>query len=63
MKRQHRKAQRKLEKEQQNKNVFFICQKACARLDFDQATEFDSNAQNVRLSFAAAGKFKNKLSI
>jgi transcription initiation factor TFIIE subunit alpha len=42
MKRQQiEKLKERLEKEQQNKNVFFICQKACARLDFDQATEFE----------------------
>lgn len=30
-----------LKKEEGNQNSFFICSKACARLDFDQATEFD----------------------
>ena len=31
----------RLEKEEKNKGMFFICSKACARLDFDQATEFE----------------------
>src|SRR3989338_9545794 len=30
-----------LEREESNKDNFFICSKACARLDFDQATEFE----------------------
>jgi len=30
----------RLKKEELNKDNFFICTKACARLDFDQATEF-----------------------
>ena len=30
-----------LKKEESNKDNFFICSKACARLDFDQATEFE----------------------
>ncbi len=29
----------RLRKEETNEGVFFICSKACARLDFDQATE------------------------
>ena len=29
----------RLEKEEQNKNCFFICQNACVRLDFEQGTE------------------------
>jgi transcription initiation factor TFIIE subunit alpha len=32
--------QEQLKKEEANKNNFYICSKACARLDFDQATEF-----------------------
>jgi transcription initiation factor TFIIE subunit alpha len=35
------KLKERLEKEEANRNVFFICSKACARLDFDQATEFE----------------------
>ncbi|MBU0629064.1 MAG: hypothetical protein KKC75_07790 [Nanoarchaeota archaeon] len=31
----------RLIKEETNKGNFFICTKACARLDFEQATEFD----------------------
>lgn len=31
----------RLNKEEDSKGVFFICTKACARLDFDQATEFE----------------------
>jgi transcription initiation factor TFIIE subunit alpha len=31
----------RLHKEEQSKGVFYICPKACARLDFDQATEFE----------------------
>ena len=31
----------RLHKEEQSKGLFFICSKACARLDFDQATEFE----------------------
>src|SRR3989338_5132172 len=31
----------RLTKEETNKGNFFICTKACARLDFEQATEFD----------------------
>ena len=30
----------RLKKEEANKDNFFICTKACARLDFEQATEF-----------------------
>lgn len=30
-----------LKREEDNKDNFFICSKACARLDFDQATEFE----------------------
>ncbi len=30
----------RLMKEENNKDNFFICSKACARLDFEQATEF-----------------------
>ncbi len=30
----------RLRKEESNKGNFFICSKACARLDFEQATEF-----------------------
>lgn len=30
-----------LTREETNKDNFFICSKACARLDFDQATEFE----------------------
>ncbi|MBD3164191.1 hypothetical protein GF323_03260 [Candidatus Woesearchaeota archaeon] len=35
------KLKERLEKEEANKGVFFICTKACARLDFDQASEFE----------------------
>jgi len=35
------KLRERLHKEESNKNLFFICTKACARLDFDQATEFE----------------------
>jgi len=31
----------RLKREENNKGIFFICDKACARLDFDQATEFE----------------------
>ena len=31
----------RLNKEEVNKGNFFICSKACARLDFEQATEFE----------------------
>ncbi len=31
----------RLRKEEASKGIFFICAKACARLDFDQATEFE----------------------
>ena len=31
----------RLKKEEANKGNFFICSQACARLDFEQATEFD----------------------
>lgn len=34
------KLRERLHKELANRNTFFICPKACARLDFDQATEF-----------------------
>jgi|TARA_B100001971_G_C18156153_1_gene518658 transcription initiation factor TFIIE subunit alpha len=30
-----------LKKEESNKDNFYICSRACARLDFDQATEFE----------------------
>lgn len=35
------KLQERLKKEEANKGNFFICSKACARLDFEQATEFE----------------------
>jgi len=35
------KLKERLHKEELNKGNFFICSKACARLDFEQATEFD----------------------
>ena len=35
------KLKERLNREESNKGVFFICDQACARLDFDQATEFD----------------------
>ncbi|MBS3107097.1 hypothetical protein J4419_05565 [Candidatus Woesearchaeota archaeon] len=35
------KLRERLDKEEQNKGLFFICSKACARLDFDQATDFE----------------------
>jgi len=35
------KLKEQLKKEEVNKGNFFICSKACARLDFEQATEFD----------------------
>ena len=35
------KLRERLEKEEANKGIFFICSKTCARLDFDKATEFD----------------------
>jgi transcription initiation factor TFIIE subunit alpha len=35
------KLRERLLKEEANKGLFFICTKACARLDFDQATEFE----------------------
>src|SRR3989338_2902141 len=31
----------RLQKEEANKDNFYICVKACARLDFEQATEFE----------------------
>jgi transcription initiation factor TFIIE subunit alpha len=31
----------RLEREEANKNAFFICQNACVRLDFDQATDLE----------------------
>jgi transcription initiation factor TFIIE subunit alpha len=34
------KLKERLEKEETNKNNFFICSKMCARLDFEQATNF-----------------------
>jgi transcription factor E len=34
------KLRERLDKEESSKGVFYICPKACARLDFDQATEF-----------------------
>jgi transcription initiation factor TFIIE subunit alpha len=40
-KKQLEKLRERLEKEEANKGMFFICTKACARLDFDQATEFE----------------------
>jgi len=35
------KLKERLKKEENNKGNFFICNKACARLDFEQATEFE----------------------
>ena len=35
------KLRERLAKEEANKGLFFICSKACARLDFDQATDFE----------------------
>jgi transcription initiation factor TFIIE subunit alpha len=35
------KLRERLAKEESSKGVFYICPKACARLDFDQATEFE----------------------
>ena len=35
------KLRERLEKEEANEGMFFICTRACARLDFDQATEFE----------------------
>ncbi len=35
------KLKERLKKEEASKGNFFICSKACARLDFDQATEFE----------------------
>lgn len=35
------KLQEQLAREERNKGAFFICSKACARLDFDSATEFE----------------------
>ena len=35
------KLKERLKKEEENKDNFYICSKACARLDFDQATEFN----------------------
>lgn len=35
------KLKEQLEREESNKNSFFICPQACARLDFDQASEFE----------------------
>lgn len=35
------KLRERLEKEEASKGLFYICPKACARLDFDQATEFE----------------------
>ena len=35
------KLKERLDKEEANKGNFFICSKACARLDFEQATEFE----------------------
>ncbi len=35
------KLKERLRKEEENLNNFYICSKACARLDFDQATEFE----------------------
>ena len=40
-KHQIEKLKERLHKEEENKGMFFICTKACARLDFDQATEFE----------------------
>ncbi|MBR9698856.1 hypothetical protein GOV09_00160 [Candidatus Woesearchaeota archaeon] len=34
------KLRERLDKEEANRGLFFICSKACARLDFDKATEF-----------------------
>lgn len=31
----------RLKKEEENRDNFYICSRACARLDFDQATEFE----------------------
>ena len=31
----------RLKKEEENRNAFFVCPKACTRLEFDQATEFN----------------------
>jgi transcription initiation factor TFIIE subunit alpha len=42
MKRQQlEKLKERLKKEEENRGNFFICRQACARLDFDQATEFE----------------------
>ena len=41
MKQQLDKLKERLDKEEKNKGIFFICSKACAKLDFDQATEFE----------------------
>lgn len=35
------KLQERLRKEEANRDNFFICSKACTRLDFEQATEFE----------------------
>ena len=35
------KLKEQLKREEANKNSFFICPQACARLDFDQASEFE----------------------
>ena len=35
------KLKEQLTREEENKDNFFICSKACARLDFDKATEFE----------------------
>lgn len=35
------KLREQLKREETNKNSFFICPQACARLDFDQASEFE----------------------
>jgi len=40
-KQQLEKLKERLKKEEENKGNFFICRNACARLDFDQATEFE----------------------
>jgi len=41
MKKKHaEKLKERLEKEEANKGLFFICSRACARLDFDQATDY-----------------------
>ncbi len=41
MKKRHaEKLRDRLTKEEANKGLFFICSKACARLDFDQATDY-----------------------